>query len=193
MLIDEELPTFDVAERHQLVVRAQAARVYAVVRRLDLSGSRVVRGLFALRGVPARLTGRGRGPSPLGLTLDELLQRGGFVLLAERPGEELLLGLVGRFWTTSGALQRVDPAGFRAFDRPGFAKAVWNFHLAPAGQGKTLLSTETRVLCLDPASRRSFRRYWRLIRPFSGLIRRIALREIRRRAEAAAGTSSSRA
>jgi hypothetical protein len=34
------------------------------------------------------------------------------------------------------------------------------------------LTTETRVLLTDERSRRAFGRYWLLIRPFSGLIRR---------------------
>jgi hypothetical protein len=48
----------------------------------------------------------------------------------------------------------------------------------------TVLSTETRVLATDAAARRRFRRYWLAIRPFSGLIRRVWLRAIKRRAEA---------
>ena len=45
------------------------------------------------------------------------------------------------------------------------------------------LSTETRVHIPDPAARRKFRRYWRAIRPFSGLIRILVLRAAKRRAE----------
>lgn len=45
-------------------------------------------------------------------------------------------------------------------------------------------ATETRVQCLDTASRRSFRRYWRVVGPFSGLIRWVMLRAVR---EAAVG------
>jgi hypothetical protein len=184
MLIDDFLPGYHATERHEILIEAPPERVYAAVREMDLSGSRLIRGLFLLRGLPALLTGRSREGSPLGVTLEGLL-RSGFVLLGERPGEELLLGLVGRFWTVTGDLQRLDADGFRRFERHGFAKAAWNFHLAPAAEGKTRLSTETRVLCTDEESRRRFRRYWLLIRPFSGLIRRIMLREIRRSAETA--------
>ena len=48
-----------------------------------------------------------------------------------------------------------------------------NFKAAPAQDG-ALLTTETRMLATDEASRRRFARYWRLIRPASGLIRRLA-------------------
>jgi hypothetical protein len=47
-----------------------------------------------------------------------------------------------------------------------------------------VLATETRVAALDDAARRSFARYWRLIRPFSGLIRRRWLLAGARRASA---------
>jgi hypothetical protein len=47
----------------------------------------------------------------------------------------------------------------------------------------TLLTTETRVYATDPAARRRFARYWRVIYPGSSLIRRMWLRAIRKRAE----------
>ncbi len=39
---------------------------------------------------------------------------------------------------------------------------------------------ETRVQCLGPRARRNFRLYWALIGPFSGLIRKEALRLVRK-------------
>ena len=68
------------------------------------------------------------------------------------------------------------------FDRPGMAVAAWNFTVLPTDEG-SLVATETRVRCTDAAARRSFARYWRVVRPFSGLIRTEALRAIRRTAE----------
>jgi hypothetical protein len=47
------------------------------------------------------------------------------------------------------------------------------------------LTTETRVHVPDPVSRRKFVRYWRFVRPFSGLIRRQVLQAAKRRAESA--------
>jgi hypothetical protein len=45
------------------------------------------------------------------------------------------------------------------------------------------LTTETRVACTDAASARRFARYWWLIRPASGTIRRSWLAAIKRRSE----------
>lgn len=182
MLIDEWMPVGDFAERHALRVHAPPERAYDAARRLNLSRSLLVRSLFALRSAPALLTRRGgRGERALGVTMEGLL-RNGFVLLGERPPHEFVLGLVGRFWTPAGGIVRIHPAEFAVFDQPGMAVAAWNFTVLPTDQG-SLLATETRVRCTDDAARRSFRRYWRVIRPFSGLIRMEALRATRRAAE----------
>jgi len=176
MLIDDFLPNYDVCERHQIKVHAPLDKVYATVRHLDISQAKLSMFLFRLRGIPAGL------PAPSSFTLEDFLKMG-FILLDERPDEELLLGLVGRFWTPSGELLRLDSGGFRNFNEPGYAKAVWNFTLAKQFDDTVLLETETRVLCLDEISRRRFRLYWLLIGAFSGLIRREILRAIKRKAE----------
>ena len=181
MLIDDYLPHADFAERHALRVHSPPERAYAAARRLDLSGSLPVRALFAMRSLPALLTRRGRGQRGLRLSMEGLL-RSGFVLLAERPPHEFVLGLAGRFWTPAGGIERMHPAEFPMFDRPGMALAAWNFTILPTDQG-SLVATETRVRCTDAAARRSFGRYWRVVRPFSGFIRMEALRAIRRSAE----------
>lgn len=183
MLIDEHLPVAEFAERHALRVHAPPERTYAAARRLDLGGSPVVRVLFAVRSLPALFTRRGaRGGRGLGVSMEGLL-RNGFVLLDERPPHEFVLGLAGRFWTPAGGIERLHPAEYAVYDRPGMAVAAWNFTVLPTDEG-SLVATETRVRCTDDAARRSFARYWRVIRPFSGLIRMEALRAVRRAAEA---------
>lgn len=182
MLIDTHLPHADFAERHALRVHAPPERAYAAARRLDLGRSPIVRTLFALRSLPALFVRGGyRGERALGMSMEGLL-RSGFVLLDESPPREFVLGLVGRFWTPGGGIERIDPAEFAVFDRPGMAVAAWNFTILPTDEG-SLVATETRVRCTDDAARRSFARYWRVVRPFSGLIRMEALRAIRRAAE----------
>jgi hypothetical protein len=134
--------------------------------------------LMWLRGIPAS----GGGAALSCFNLDDFL-RMRFILLGEKPNEELLLGLVGRFWKPSGELRRLDALGFRNFSEPGFAKAAWNFSLSEQAAGTVLLETETRVYCLDEASRRRFQLYWMVIGGFSGLIRRDILQAVKRNAE----------
>lgn len=182
MLIDEFMPDAQFAERHAVRVAAPPERAWQAVRALDLGRSPVIRVLFALRSLPGLFSrARGTDPRALGTDLDALL-RSGFVLLAEQPPREIVLALVGRFWTPTGGITRVAPDAFRAFDRPGMAVAAWNFTILPT-DGGSLVATETRVRCTDPAARRSFGRYWRVVRPFSGLVRTEALRAVRRAAE----------
>jgi hypothetical protein len=176
MLIDDFLPDYDVRKQHRITVNAPVDRVYAAVRRLDISGAKLSMLLFRLRGIPAGLS------TPSCFTLDDFL-RMRFILLGERPNEELLLGVAGRFWTPTGELLRLDAEDFREFAEPGYAKAAWNFTLREQPDASVLLGTETRVYCTDAAGRRRFRFYWLFIGAFSGLIRLEVLRAIKRKAE----------
>jgi len=189
VLIGRFLPAGEVSSRHEVEVRAPAERVWKAARSLDLAGSPVVRALFALRSLPGIFSRKRAARRGLGLDMDGLLKTG-FVILAEAPGDEIVLGLVGRFWTLDGGIVRVSPADFVAFDRPGYAVAAWNFTVRGPADGPVRLATETRVRLTDPSSRRRFRAYWTLVGPFSGLIRREMLRTIRNAAEAEAGAGA---
>ncbi len=193
MLLDDHLPVYDFVERHAAKLDASSRDAFAAVRRADLRRSIVTRALLLLRGLPGlviapretvrRFLGR-RGSPPL--TLDAL-GSAGFVVLGEEPEREIVLGTIGRFWRASGGMRRFTHGEFAGFDEPGWAKAAWNFRVEPAPDGAAIVSTETRILCTDERSRRTFRRYWRIIRPFSGLIRMEILRVIRREAERGRG------
>ena len=109
----------------------------------------------------------------------------GFAVLADAPGEEVVLGVAGRPWRVRGdGLDAVaGPDDFRAYSRPGSVKAAINFALAPE-RGGTRLTTETRIAGTDEAGRRTFGRYWRIVMPGSALIRREFLRAAAGRAAA---------
>jgi hypothetical protein len=173
-LADRHLPVYDVVMRHQRHVAVPAAAAWSALQRADLGDSPVTRTLLMLRGL--RRPGAARR-----LTLAALADAG-FLPLGERSGQEVAFGLVGRFWTPSGGRARVTPAEFRDFARPGYAKAVWTFTVEDDGPAASRLVTETRVACVDAASRRRFRLYWLCVRPFSGLIRRAMLRAVAREA-----------
>jgi hypothetical protein len=179
VLIDRFLPEYDVIEHHETTVDALVATTYRAVKDFDLARSPVVLALLAMRGLPHLFTGAVKPSRRLGI--DEIV-RTGFVVLAEEPGREVVLGVVGRFWRPTSAIHRIEPAEFAGFDTPGFAKAAWNFAVSEQAGGSTVL-TETRVVCTDADARRKFLRYWRLVGPFSALIRRLLLRTIKRDAE----------
>lgn len=185
MLLDRFLPTYDFNEVHSAVIRAGPDRVFHAIKSMTPSEMPLVRLLFVMRGLPARLAGR-RPIQVVGerAILDQALN-GGFVLLAEIPNQELVLGTVGQFWTLRGGPSPVisTPQEFIRFDSPGYAKAAMNFSFSPAGAVGVRLVTETRILALDPESKRKCARYWRVIYPGSALIRRMWLRAIKCRAE----------
>ena len=185
MVIDDYLPRYDVTEHHQVCVSAPAARTYAAVWDADLAASLLVKALFAVRSAPSRFTGRAASrPFSARVTLRDVLQQG-FFRLGEEPGREVVIGVIGRFWKPTGNLSAGDRDRFLAPQAPGTARAAWNFIVSQQADARSLVTTETRVLCADAPALRSFRRYWLLVGPLSSLIRRAMLESIRATAEAA--------
>ena len=145
----------------------------------EFGASPVTRVLFLLRGYGRRALSTGAG------TLPEKIVRFGFTKLDEVPNREVVFGIAGRFWRPDGDLRHLaDREAFLAFSEDGCVKGAWNLRVDPAEDGTTILSTETRMAYYGLDARRKFRRYWTLVGPFSGLIRRALLRGVRRRAEA---------
>ncbi len=60
-------------------------------------------------------------------------------------------------------------------------KIIWNFYFKAIEENKTIVSTETRILCLTKRSKSTFSIYWFFVKPFSGLIRLEMLRLIKRK------------
>lgn len=173
MLLDDLMPHYDVVERHRTVVRAPPRATYTAIRQANLAGAWIARVLLALRTASL---------SPRLVRLDDF-ERSGFHIIAEDAPEELVIGLVGRFWTARGGLcDQLTPDTFRAGPPAGQALAGWNFTVAKRRDGTSDLRTETRVLCA-PDARWKFRLYWLVVRPGSGIIRRAMLRAIRKHAE----------
>jgi hypothetical protein len=180
MLIDRFVAEPDAVEIHRLEIDAPPAVAYDALWTADLGGSPVIRGLGALRSLPKRLAGVSQPrTAPTSLRLQALID-GGFGRLAEEPGTELVLGVSGRFWRPVDNLLAFREADFHGPVPVGTARAVWNFTVIGTTAGRTMLTTETRVLCGDTASRLKFRAYWLLIRPFSGWIRIVMLRSVAR-------------
>lgn len=179
-LLDRELPEFHWSEFHETRIARPPEKVREAVLALRVSDLRLTGLLMGIRTLPSLLTGR-RTLRPGGGPMVEELSRAGFVLLVDTD-RELVMGVVGRFWQLRARpLPLEGAAAFREFREPGFAKAAWNFRFEPDGEG-TRLTTETRIQATDDAARRTFGRYWRVIQPGSGLIRRDILAAVRRRA-----------
>jgi hypothetical protein len=175
--LDEALPRWDFDETHSIELAVSPEQAYTALRELRSSDLRVTGLLMGLRSL-----GRRR---PESRPLIDVVSGGGFALLSEEPPHEVVLGIRGRFWQLRPVTDTPDTdlAGFAALEAGGAAKAVWNFTTEPLSGGRTRVTTVTRIATPDPATKRSFGRYWRVIRPFSGLIRIEMLRALKRRAE----------
>jgi hypothetical protein len=155
--LDAFLPAYDFSTRHAVAVAVDPVRADRALREVTFKEVPLVRALLLARG--------------LGLRRAEDTVLGAIVpratVLEDVPGEGVVLTLSGQFWRLGG----------RGPEAP--ATAVIDFRALPGS-----LATETRVHVPDPVSRRKFGRYWRIVRPFSGLIRMVVLRAAKRRAEA---------
>ncbi len=66
--------------------------------------------------------------------------------------------------------------------QPGL-KMFWNFYFKEIGENITIVSTETRILCVTKKSKLLFSLYWFFVKPFSGLIRIEMLRLLKKKVE----------
>jgi hypothetical protein len=155
--LDTFLPSYEFATRHAVTVNASPAQADRALREVTFQDVGLVRGLLFLRGLGVR-----RAEDSV---LETMVPRAR--VLEDVPGEGIVLSLTGHFWRLRG----------RGSGAP--ATAVIEFRSLPGS-----LTTETRVHVPDAASRRKFVRYWRIVRPFGGLIRLRVLQAAKRRAEA---------
>jgi hypothetical protein len=190
MVLDKFLPAYHFRERHRRVIVAPRDAVWDAIGALTLAEMPVAGALFTLRSLPARLAGRPGLPHVQHQPVLAQFLDSGFVRLAEDPPREFVFGLIAQMWKWRGESAEIsNGAEFLAFERPDFVKVAMNFRLSDT-VGGTWLKTETRVLATDARARRGFARYWLLIRPASGLIRRVWLQAIARRATGASNTGT---
>lgn len=182
--LDEILPEYHFSERHATRVHASPETVLAAlgevtfgeVPAFDVLGR--IRGLAFGRfsGADASLGGR--------RILEQMQSPRSMFFRLSQTDRELVMGLLGRPWANQAAPKAADLAAFRSFDAPCSVKVAFNLRIEDEGGGWSRISTETRVLATDDAATRTMARYWRVIYPGSGIIRRMWLNAVRRRAEA---------
>jgi len=184
--IDESLPIYDVGTSYQIGIHAPPSVIYQCLLRSDFNNLWLVRLLMTIRS--GRRFPRTLVPSDL----RQRLQGTGFVILSEVPDDEIVMGVAGRFWRPDGGrCLDLIANDFIGFSRPGYAKAAWNFKLRAESPECTVLSTETRIRCLGWEALWKFRFYWSLVSPFSGLIRKAILRQVKTAAESHANPARS--
>ncbi len=192
MLLDKIQADYDFTEVHSITAKATAQAAFDSIKEISPSEiALVMRILVWLRSLPERLVGR----QGIGLRCEEPLisqmAARGFIVLAENAPEEILLGMlapgkIGRFWHNASDLnlRPADVQQYLVFDRPEYIRVVMNLVVEATDKpGYVSIRTETRCRALSRRALSEFTPYWRLIRPFSGLIRMVWLKGIKRKAE----------
>jgi hypothetical protein len=152
--IDDVLPRYDARELHSIPFALPPAEAIAAALATPVAADPLVRTLLRLRGV--RASG----------TIGGALGRLGLAELARGEGE-VVFGGSGTPWRFGTPIRRFADAG------PGQVRVVTDFRSVNG-----TLSTETRIAAVDADARRAFVRYWRVVGPFSAVIRRRWLRAI---------------
>jgi hypothetical protein len=169
-LLDEVLPEYDISATYSIHVRAEPQCIYAVLQK-GLPQGMLTRILMAIRRFPGRIQNTTPPSSDA------------FYRLKEATNRELVLGIIGQFWKPGVRLIPIHSLeDFLAFHRDGFCKAALNLTIEEKAPRQSILKTETRVMAYGKA-KAPMKRYWRVIGPFSGLIRKEVLRKIKRQAE----------
>jgi hypothetical protein len=179
-LLDRFMPAYEVVERHHIRVAAPAAVTLAVAQDTNLFDLPVVRAVFKGREV---ILGAAPNQRPRARGLLAEVQSLGWVILAETPGQEIVVGAVTKPWEATVTFRSLPAEAFRTFSEPDHVKIVWNLRADAIGATTSIFRTETRAIATDRSARAKFRRYWSFLSPGIFLIRRMMLGPVKAEAE----------
>ena len=182
-LLDTFLPAFHFRNAQTVRMQAPPRAVFAAIRAVtpgEVQG--LVPFAIALHAPRFQLSPRER--VLLGRPMLEAVREENFVLLGDRQDEEIVVGTIGRFWSDR-YVPLPNANAFRTFRDPNFVRVAMNVCVRGDRAGGSLVTTETRALCPEPAARRKFDRYWRFWVPGGTVVRTQWLAAVRRRAEGA--------
>lgn len=179
-LLDEFAPKWQFREVHAIPVLATADRAFRAIETVTAGEIKLFQALTWFRRL-GRVGPESILNAPPDKPILDVALRSGFLLLGVLPHKEIVVGTV--VVSPPGAVRPKTPEEFKTLAGPGYAKAVMSFRIERAGLAISVVTTETRVFATDPRTRRDFAIYWWTIRAGSGLIRRMWLRAIKRRAE----------
>lgn len=179
VVMERYIPRYDIAEVHRIRVAAPPAAVYAAAMALDLKRSPVVSGIFRSRELMLRARPDPRPSLPITRELVAI----GWGPLEDVPGHHITFGAVTQPWKPNVTFRALKPRDFARFDSAGFVKIVVTFAVDSIGPRDAVFRTETRAVATDADSHSRFRRYWSVFSPGILIIRREALRMVKRDAE----------
>ncbi len=123
-----------------------------------------------------------------GHSLVEMTRELGWVVLADIPGHEIVMGAVTRPWEPNVVVRGIPPDAFAAIDEPDYVKIVWTLRVDPVSPYSSIARSETRAVATDASARRKFRWYWARFSAGIVLIRELSMRLVKKEAERHART-----
>jgi hypothetical protein len=181
--LDDVLPNSHYVTRQARWIDAPPDVVWEELHAVRLSGLPVTLVLSAARFLPVLLSGHGLGQ----LRDRPFVEALPVPLLASEEPRSVVFGGILQAWRLRGGEEppSLDAEELQRWIQPGWVKAVMDFRLRPV-RGGTELSSETRVLATDPATRKRFSFYWMFVQPGSTAIRWEVLTAVQLKAEARA-------
>jgi hypothetical protein len=183
-LLDSFMPTYEIAERHQIRIHAPADITFDAATEMYLQQSPVIRAIFKGREWIMRSH---PGPQPEPGSFIDQMRSIGWGVLAEVPHREIVMGAITQPWLADVVFRPLPPEEFAAFHDPDYVKIAWTLRADPAGPAESIFRTETRAVATDPVARARFRRYWSFLSPGIILIRWASLGPLKADAERRAG------
>src|SRR5262245_35860028 len=138
--IQSFLPNPRHTEVMRIFVAAGPLAAWEEARHLDLSEIPWIRFLFSLRTF-AESFHHHHGQYQTHdnrLGIDQITNNTAFHILEEKPGKEIVIGSIGKFWRLEIPFADVDPTKFKEFDKPGWGKLAWSIRVEPFLNGSTI-------------------------------------------------------
>lgn len=178
-LLDEIMPEYQFYEMHSARIYAQPRQVLDAVRQSTFGDMRSLTMLLKVRGAVVREGPRAANAFARDRRILDAFSASGYAC----GGDDHEIVVAGGANLRAGRPITVSTLQeFADYREPGSIRMAFGFHVEETGGGWSRLTTETRVAAVDDSGR-GMARYWRLIVPGSGLLRRQWLDGIRRRAE----------
>ena len=178
--LDEIMPDYQFSERHSVRVHAGPAQVMQAVRHSTFGDMKSLATLLKIRATALRAPAHESDVFSQDKRILDLFSASGYVT---GGSDHEIVTCGGANVRAHDNLKPTTLQEFANYHEPGAVKMAFDFYAQDEGGGWSTLTAETRVLATDDLTRSGMGRYWLLIVPGSGLLRRQWLDGIKRRAE----------
>lgn len=178
--LDRIMPEYQFFERHSARIHARPEQVMEAVRQSTFGDMKSLATLLKIRGAALHAPSGDTGVFAQDKRVLDAFSASGY--LSGGSGHEIVM-CGGANVRAKRSLEVHTLQEFADYREQGAVKMAFDFTAEDAGDGWSTITAETRVLATDDLTRRGMGRYWRLIVPGSGLLRRQWLDGIKKRAE----------